>query len=145
MSSSHIDSMTTQTRTSPDDSATTIILNAKINRHRVVMPDCEFYPRCVVLWSVLMEKLKDTVYTPEIYGKHKTIPNLVDCNTRKETHASFDDHVASDARLSPDNIFATDARVSPDDNVSRNSNLGYITMPKDKLYYDVLLSYLFKN
>ena len=101
-----------------------------------------------------MEELNDTVRNHEIYGKHKTIPNRVDCNTHKETHASSDDPVATDARVNPYDpvtVLKVDMKydmipsyllAAP---VSRNSDWGYNTMPKDKWYYDMPLRYLFKD
>ena len=69
MSTSNIGPMTSQTRTNPDDSAT-VILKPEVYRLNVIIPDREFYPWRVDLWSVLMEELKYTVRKYEIYGKH---------------------------------------------------------------------------
>ena len=80
MSTSSIDPMTTQTRMNPDDYASSVILKPEFYRHHVVMPDREFYPWRVALWSILMEELKDTVRNHETYDRHKTSNALATLN-----------------------------------------------------------------
>ena len=117
MSTSHIDPVITQTRTRPDNSATTVILKPEFYRHRVVMPDREFYPRRVVLWSVLMEELKYTVRNHEIYGKHKTLNALAILNASATSST-----IATSSVLATSNASAiSSASVTFNDNAV-NSN-----------------------
>ena len=107
MSTSNIGYMTTQTRTSPDDSATTVILKPEVYRYRVVMPDREFYPHRVVLWSVLMEELKDTVLNHEIYGRHKTLNALAILNASPTSST-----IATSSALATSNTSAISSTVA---------------------------------
>ena len=80
MSTSSIDPMTTQTRMNPDEYSSSVILKPEFYPHLIVVSDREFYSRRVVLWSILMEELKDTVRNHEIYTRHKTSSALATLN-----------------------------------------------------------------
>ena len=61
------------------------------------------------------------------------------------TFASPDDHVTTETHASPDDHVTTTTCASPGDPVNRKSNLKYITMPNDDVYYDKLPSYLLED